>query len=739
MAVRNVEWKLPYTWGKAITVDGNTKVISLNLRDENNLIIYDQLDDEIYVDLQLPDWIRPQYAFPVGVTTGRVLSGNDWDVTWTILVAKTTSWDVIKLLYWDDGKLYIDNGTGIFKQVYLKPEVDALLATKQDKLIAWENIVIAPDWKTISAIMPAMDRFLSLWDCSTGEPLSFHGSIPFEYKTWDHYLVETVDSTTNYRPSWNAYDGTASQVVETEEVAVWDVYIYDGAVWLLQINHSKSVSFANIAWQPSDNPALDAALDAKANASDVNTKTFTLASTTDYTNAQAAYDYLQDWWNPIIDYDGTIYTYWRTVAGGRSMGFRSSRVNSSVASGNSKSEITIDYITINTDLNYQVNSIIVWDWVTMSSYLDTDVDYQTPYTPTYNGSPATKKYVDDSVGAVDEFEPGNAWTTWQVLKKTANGYEWANETPGWVTSVNGQTWAVTVDEFEPESAWTTWQVLKKTATGYDWANGGWGGGWIQLSPDSPLQLDYLWAGYEDDYANVSTYGDTTAYLVIEWNNPWSWWQPTADTLGYYPLNSTDTNTDQSGNSRDLVTSYGTVRYWTHHWVDCAAFDVWELRTSVFTGVVFNGKLTTSIWYYQDATPNNDNWTIMWAREDDNGPEFGPIVANGWPDGKYWVCGYATGYNATNTTAATQLTNWWHHICQTYDNWTHTIYIDWVASWTMSYTLGWSTVWMLQISRDSDLDRSIKWCLSEAIFEKKCWSATDVLNYYNQTKNNYGIS
>lgn len=126
MTVRAVEWKKPYTWGTAIEITED-KVINLRLRDENNLIIYDQGDNEIYVDLQLDDELRPTDAFPVGITTGRVVVDNGWDVTWTILVAKTTSWDVIKLLYADDWKLYIDNGTGTFKQIYLKPEVDALL------------------------------------------------------------------------------------------------------------------------------------------------------------------------------------------------------------------------------------------------------------------------------------------------------------------------------------------------------------------------------------------------------------------------------------------------------------------------------------------------------------------------------------------------------------------------------------------------------------------------------------
>ena len=33
-------------------------------------------------------------------------------------------------------------------------------------------------------------------------------------------------------------------------------------------------------------------------------------------------------------------------------------------------------------------------------YLDTNTNYPTPYTPLYDGSPATKKYVDDAIGAL---------------------------------------------------------------------------------------------------------------------------------------------------------------------------------------------------------------------------------------------------------------------------------------------------------------------------------------------------
>ena len=143
--VRAVEGQKLWTGWTAITVDQLNKVISLNLRDENNLIEYDVGDDEIYVDLQLGDEIRPTSDFPVWVTVGRAITDNGWWMTGTILVAKTTSGDNIKLFYCDDWKLYIDNGTWTFKQIYLKSEVDALLALKQDKLTAWDWIEISEE------------------------------------------------------------------------------------------------------------------------------------------------------------------------------------------------------------------------------------------------------------------------------------------------------------------------------------------------------------------------------------------------------------------------------------------------------------------------------------------------------------------------------------------------------------------------------------------------------------------
>ena len=132
--------------------------------------------------------------------------------------------------------------------------------------------------------LEARGRFLSLWNGATGKPETNPGTLPFEYKTGDYYIVGTVGST-NYRPTGSSYTGAASTIVETESVAANDVYYYDGTTWLLQVNSQREVSFASITGQPSDNTNLNAALNLKANlASPAFTGTPTAPTATTGTN-----------------------------------------------------------------------------------------------------------------------------------------------------------------------------------------------------------------------------------------------------------------------------------------------------------------------------------------------------------------------------------------------------------------------------------------------------------------------
>ena len=275
MTTRIVEWKKPYTWWTAIEIDEN-KVISLRLRDENNLIIYDAWDNEIYVDLQLPDWIRPLDAFPVWVTTGRVLVADDWDKTGTIICAKTTSGDNIKVLYADDWTLWIDNWTWTFKQIYFKADVDLIIQAIQNQIDA----------------LSGLGKFLSLWDGETWMPISFPLSTPYEYHTWDWYMINVVDNTTNYRPNWTEFDWTASSTVETQATEIWDVYIYDWSTWLLQKNGwwwGSAVLFSQVLWDPYSNTNLATALNAKQD------------ELTAWTNIQISNNVISaTWWSDIV-------------------------------------------------------------------------------------------------------------------------------------------------------------------------------------------------------------------------------------------------------------------------------------------------------------------------------------------------------------------------------------------------------------------------------------------------------
>ena len=137
--------------------------------------------------------------------------------------------------------------------------VDNLTSTATNKPLS------ANQWRIldgkISDLM-AMGKFLSLWDAANWSPISFPRSTPYTYHTWDYFMVETLATwdDPNYRPTWSSYTWATSSVEETWDVQVWDFYVYDWSIWLLASNHWKTVSFANIAWDPYDNTNLSNAL-----------------------------------------------------------------------------------------------------------------------------------------------------------------------------------------------------------------------------------------------------------------------------------------------------------------------------------------------------------------------------------------------------------------------------------------------------------------------------------------------
>ena len=116
MATRIKDWIIPYTWGIGIEITED-HVINVLLRAMNNLIHVNE-NRELYVDLQLDDWIQPDDDFPVWVTTWKILQEDWWLQSWIILNRKTTSWDYVRFIYANDGKLYYDPWTWVWIEIW---------------------------------------------------------------------------------------------------------------------------------------------------------------------------------------------------------------------------------------------------------------------------------------------------------------------------------------------------------------------------------------------------------------------------------------------------------------------------------------------------------------------------------------------------------------------------------------------------------------------------------------------
>lgn len=209
MTVRLYEWDKNETGGSWIEVTAN-KVINILLRAENNLIKIDNNND-MYTDLQLADWIAPSDTLPVGVTTGRVLQTDGWIKSWTMLCFKTTSGDYVTWIYWDDWKLYIDNWTWAFKQIYLKSEVDALFSQLRSELA---TVAFSGDYDDLL-------NKPTLWTAAALDAGNLAGNVPVLDANWK--LDGSIVPSTWVMNSFTVTD--KADLITISNAKKWDIAI----------------------------------------------------------------------------------------------------------------------------------------------------------------------------------------------------------------------------------------------------------------------------------------------------------------------------------------------------------------------------------------------------------------------------------------------------------------------------------------------------------------------------------
>lgn len=447
----------------------------------------------------------------------------------------------------------------------------------------WSKVIVVDDLNTQSSTsalsanqwyvlkwmiddLMAQGRFLSLWNCATWQPVSFPLDIPYTYSTWDYFMVEVIDepvddedTATNYRPNGSSYTGTASSTVETWEVAIWDYYVYDWAVWLLASNHWKTVSFANLAWQPTDNVPLWTALAWKQdNWIEVNVATAYGTAAKVWTTT--AGDYTPTKWdfllvnfvngcsvdNPTLNID---WSGAKNIRTGSANANKSTFALWTTANSNIKALLYYDWTyyrcwsTTNTNTTYSSMSVSEWQTGTATSQrsmtaanLKSIIKYHAVDNSRLSDDRYSKINIAPSLSSIYyEFDKRDiqAWTDLEIV---------------WISSHNLPDWYTELAYLWGSGSWyiDTWKILncrdsirikfKRTANTYSsvmaWFGSTQGSSsiprywiWVRTSWDF-----FTWANSTIDIAQT----DMNAHTLEMWYDngyfyKWDWWAKTTYT------------------------------------------------------------------------------------------------------------------------------------------------------------------------------------------------------------------
>lgn len=384
--------------------------------------------------------------------------------------------------------------------------------------------------------------------------------------------LASIWATSDKKPTW--YNGTWHTLAYAEDIPTDNCQLanwcgYTTCTWTVVASdltpYAKTCDLATVAtswcycdliWAP-DIPS-------------VNTQTFSLNSTSDITNATAALTYINWWGNALIKYNWAIYTLYSKS--NSSVVFKSSLETVWCAS---YSIIQQNNLTF-TISNNAVTTITVWN-TSLGKYLETDRNYSTPWTPTYNGSPTTKKYVDDCLACkVNSSSLCAIATSWKYCDLTGTPTiptdncqlgNWC-----WYITSSALDWYVTTDSLCTVA--TSWKYCDLTGK--------------PTIPTDNCQLANS-CGYTTCTGTLTDSSLKTVNwcsLVWSWDiciQSGTWWQITG-TLS----NQTDLNTALNW-KLDKVTDTNT--YWRVYWISTT----WEQVTVCISPGLVNNTLVRRSW------------------------------------------------------------------------------------------------------------------------------------------------
>lgn len=218
--------------------------------------------------------------------------------------------------------------------------------------------------------------------------------------------------------------------------------------------------------------------------------------------------------------------------------------------------------------------------------------------------------------------------------------------------------------------------------------------------------------------------------VYIWTDEWAPW---ANTVAYYPLNSTTTVNDMSWNNKNL-TNYNNVPFWTYQWVSCASFNGSSQYLGLWAKFTLWNTYTVLSWYWHNSW-NNGMVYCQWASSS--------LYPSLWL--WYWVNSSKvsvhswTGGSNTRITSTVSSNNWkwvlWVFVfnngtARLYENNTQTVSGSLSAPWTW-----WENfyVWMWRAWYNY-----FSGLISNLIIENKARTAQEISNYYNSTKSKYWL-